>query len=586
MLLALAGVPPSQSQGRTASAKSILESVRQATGGDAWNQFVECESRGSISIGGKTGILHFLEDLHTGANVTYLDIPALGVHQGHGISPSGDWRQDDAGDIQLEHSHDPLEVDEFYLASHGYWRPHFGGATVKILSEVIVEGTPYHRLEFHVPGGHGFTLWINRSTYLIQRIVTDPERYVGDYRRVNGVLLPFVLRSGKGPQEQSVMMTERVLLRSLNTSAFAIPFRKDYSMPSSGEVTVPAEGGISFEGKINAKGPYRIMFDTGSINLLSADLTKQLGLRLEDGSQKLASDSGNLELQRTQVETLQIGDLIVRNQQFYVLPAASSGDAPIIAVGYELLRRFAVKIDYEHQQLTFYDAPAFTYSGKGTRVPLRLQGQAFEVNGNVDGVSGIFFLDTGNESAFSLEPEFVQQNKLVERLGAHYHGYSGKGYAGPTGDAYYARVRTLRLGDAEVHDVIAYLVTGQPNPAATSGNIGRSVLRQFNVTFDSLRGDLYLEKNVHWGEPGVFNRAGIALDPTEQGQMIMTVLPGSPGEAAGLVVGDLITRIDGKPPGDDPEEPAFLQAVGTVVHITVKRGNIDRETKVTLKNVL
>jgi hypothetical protein len=49
---------------------------------------------------------------------------------------------------------------------------------------------------------------------------------------------------------------------------------------------------------------------------------------------------------------------------------------------------------------------------------VRLQGQAFEVNGNVDGVSGIFFLDTGHESAFSLEPEFVQQNKLVERLGA------------------------------------------------------------------------------------------------------------------------------------------------------------------------
>jgi hypothetical protein len=52
------------------------------------------------------------------------------------------------------------------------------------------------------------------------------------------------------------------------------------------------------------------------------------------------------------------------------------------------------------------------------RGSVRLQGQAFEVNGNVDGVSGIFFLDTGPESAFSLEPEFVQQNKLVEPLGA------------------------------------------------------------------------------------------------------------------------------------------------------------------------
>jgi len=52
------------------------------------------------------------------------------------------------------------------------------------------------------------------------------------------------------------------------------------------------------------------------------------------------------------------------------------------------------------------------------RGSVRLQGQAFEVNGNVDGVSGIFFLDTGHESAYSLEPGFVQQNKLIEPLGA------------------------------------------------------------------------------------------------------------------------------------------------------------------------
>jgi predicted aspartyl protease len=575
------------SQTPGASAENVLESVRQATGGDAWNRFRECESQASITLGGKTGTLRYVEDLRTGANVSYIDIPELGVHQGHGISPAGDWRQDDTGDIQLQQGRDPLEIDEFYLVSHGYWRPHFGGADVKLLSESTEQGTTYDRLEFHVPGGHGFTLWIDHSTHLIQRVITDSERYFGDYRPVNGVLLPFFQRNGQGAQTQSVVMTKRVLLRSLNVSAFAIPFRSDYTMPSSGRVTVPAEGGINFEGKINGKGPYRMMFDTGSINLLSADLAKQLGLRLESDSQKFASDSGNLNMQITHVATLQIGGLIVRDQRFFVLSVpAGTTDAPLIAVGYELMRRFAVKIDYERQQLTFYNAPAFSYSGNAVKVPLRLEGQVFEVNASVNGFPGVFFLDTGNESAFTMEAEFVKQNHLVERLGAHYHGYSGKGYAGPTGDAYFARVKTLRIGDAEVHDLIAYLVADQPNPTQTAGNIGRSILRQFNVIFDCLRGNLYLEKNANWGEPGIFSRAGILLDPTEQGQQVMTVLPGSPGEAAGLAVGDIITRIDGKPPGDDPDEPAFLQAEGTVVHITVKHGDTDREMQVTLKNLL
>ena len=74
----------------------------------------------------------------------------------------------------------------------------------------------------------------------------------------------------------------------------------------------------------------------------------------------------------------------------------------------------------------------------------------------------------------------------------------------------------------------------------------------------------------------------------------MTVLPGGSGEAAGLKVGDLITGIgkpgnggqDPPPPGDDPDEPAFLQPVGTVVHLTIKRGDEVQRIDVKLRDVL
>jgi C-terminal processing protease CtpA/Prc len=99
-------------------------------------------------------------------------------------------------------------------------------------------------------------------------------------------------------------------------------------------------------------------------------------------------------------------------------------------------------------------------------------------------------------------------------------------------------------------------------------------------------GNMYLEKTANWGKPSPFTRAGFLFDSTEQGQKIMTVLPGSPAEVAGLKVGDLVTRIDGKVPGDDINEPAFLQAPGTVVHLTVKRGNSTQWVEITLKNML
>jgi hypothetical protein len=570
------------------SASAILENVRQATGGDTWNAFTECKSEANITIAGKTGPGAHIENLRTGSYVVRASIPELGVHQAYGVSPERIWRQDDEGYISLLPPDDSSQVDELYLVRRSYWQPDFGGATVRVLDATTEDGATFDRLQFQVPGGRGFTVWINRANHFIERVVSDSSaRYWSDYRRVDGVMLPFSQRSGSGAQEILFNVTKYTLLKTVEDADFAIPFQKDYEMPASGSVTVPAEDGITFRAKINGKGPYGLFFDTGSVNLVSADFAKQLGLKTDGKTVKFAAASGNVDAQTARVDTLQIGDLLLRDQTFYVIPFPASGDeGPVGAVGYELMRRLAVKIDYEHNQLTFYDAPAFRYAGSGVRAPLLIEGQSFEVAGSIEDLGATFLLDTGNEVAFEVEPGFVTQYNLIQRLGARYHGYSGRGYAGPTAEAYYARVKTLRLGDAEVHDVVTNLSTGEPGGATFAGNVGRSILRQFNITFDAMRGALYLEKNANWGKPVIFNRAGIVVDPVEDGEKVMTVLPGGPAESAGILVGDLITRIDGRAPADDINDPAFLQPVGTRVALTVKRGDAVRDVQVTLKELL
>ena len=361
--------------------------------------------------------------------------------------------------------------------------------------------------------------------------------------------------------------------------------QNDYTMPASGVVTVAAEGGHIFQAKINGQGPFKLLFDTGSSNLLSASFARHLGLPLE-GNVKIGAGGGTLEGQTAHVDTLQIGDLVLRNQTFYVIDVPwDPSDPQVGAIGYEVMMRLAVKIDFEEQKLTFYREPPFKYSGTGVELPLLLQDRIFEVDAKLDGVNGRFQLDTGNQFGFDLDPGFVKQNGMIKRLGARYHGYAGRGYGGPLPEAYYARVKTLRLGDTEVNDVVAYLHTRKPAAGELAGNIGQSILRQFNETFDAPRGKLYLEKNGNWGKRGVFNRAGIVIDPVEQGQRIMTVLPGGPGETAGLKAGDVITAIDGHVPEDDPNEPSFLQAEGTVVRLTVKKGDAVRKVDVKLKDL-
>jgi hypothetical protein len=584
--LCLFTVNPSLAQKYSAS--DILAKARQASGGEAWDGVAQCDSAGNLSVAGQTGSLRYVENLRNGANVSYVSIPEVHVKQANGVDLFTAWHQDDEGDIQLSPSGNPWQVDDLYLTSHSYWKPKLGGALVNVLEPSVDQGAMYDRLQFSVPGGHGFTLWINHSTHLIERISNEQIRYLSDFRRIDGILLPFSQRTVDANGKESVVsFTKRTVASQINNSVFAIPFRQDYEMPTSGVVTVPAETGIVFEAMLNGKGPFKMFFDTGSINLISADVAKQLGLALQNGEKLEAGGSGVVETKLTTIQTLGIGDLMMHDQKFHVVdfPTGYIG-TPVGAVGYELFRRLTVKVDYERGELSFFDAPKFRYTGDGVRVPMHLDGFTLEVDGSIDGVPGSFSLDTGNEVAFELSSEYVRRDNMIEKLGAHYHGYAGRGYGGPLPDSYFARIGTMSLGAAEVHGIVASLSTEKSPPGTKDGNVGRSILRQFNVTFDCMRGALYLEKNANWGKPVIFNRAGILFDPIGHGEKVMTVIPGSPAEASGLLVGDLITEIDGRPPKDDVEEPAFLQAPGTVLHLRVERGNDARNIDVSLRDIL
>ena len=183
---------------------------------------------------------------------------------------------------------------------------------------------------------------------------------------------------------------------------------------------------------------------------------------------------------------------------------------------------------------------------------------------------------------------FVKQHKLVEHYGAKIYGYAGQGFGGAD-HGFYTRADTLQLGKIEVIHPITVLSTdtqGAESSSTVAGNIGLHILRQFNIVFDAPHGKMYLEKNANFGKPEIFNRAGLMLDPDPENLKIKTVIPRSPGARAGLKEEDVITQIDGKPPTDETLQSAFTQPVGTVLHLTVRRGTKTHTVSLVLKNIL
>lgn len=569
------------------SAQAILQHFYQASGGRTWQQFEECDSEGTISILQKSGAIRYFENLRSGGNRAEIEIPALDVKETNGNDPVQSWHQDASGDIQVSRSDGPDNIDDRYLTSRAYWQPKFGGASVTVLAPQTEGATTRDGLQFKVPGGKGFTLWINRTTGLLDAVEGSTTKQFSDYRSINGVMLPFIEKKPSGNNELTVIYTKRILRQHLENAAFAIPFRKDYEIPPSGEVTVAAEGGLIFQARINNQGPFKALFDTGSVNFMSERFAHQLGLKLSTNELEFGTSSpATMQVRKAHVDTLQIGDLVVHDQTFYIATLPDQAGAPVLAVGYELLRRFAVKIDYERQRLTFYDGVRFRYSGSGTAVPLQIQGTALLVGASIGEASGSFLLDTGNEAGFSVSTSFTEKNGLVSALGAHFLGYNGRGYAGPSPEAYLVRVNTLRIGDVSPPSVIAHLTTDRSDTSSLAGNIGQSILRRFSEVFDCMRGEMYFERTKSSDQPEIFNGAGLVFDSFGHGLQVMTVLPGSPGQLAGLQTGDVITAINGEAPGEEMNPPAFLRPPGTTLQLGIQHGSEKRTVSITLVNVL
>ena len=579
--------PPNGSQ----SAAAILAQVREATGGEAWNHLAEIRSEGAVVVGGKTGSLVFFEDLRTGANVDHVDLQGVGRVEDHADTPTQDWEQDSAGDVALSPGgKQPGDIDDLYIHRNGWWQPGFGGAAVTLLPPATADGGTYDLIACKVPGGHGFTLWIDRRAHHIARIASgESVTSFSDFRRTDsGLTLPFRKQKGTGKDAAVFTTTKVTALPQINEADFQPPFRTDYSMPASGQVTVPAEGGLIFKMKIDGQGPFRTVFDTGGVNIVSTAFAKRLGLKVEEKPVHFGAIGGAISVHTAHVDTLSVDGLIVRDQTFYVLDIPSGSGDPEMVVGWELMRRFAVRVDFEHNQLTFFDGPHFHYTGAGTAVPLLMHkdSNGAEIRAEADGIPGVFTLDTGNQIGLFLNSGFVQEHHLVSSLGAHYRGYNGRGFGGPSPEAWFTRLHKLRIGNLEIANPVVRLQTASDGMYANAGNIGQSILNRFTLIVDCMRGVMYLEKTAGWDKREIFNRAGLILDPVDGVDSVKTVLPGSPGEVSGLKAGDRITGIDSQTPADDPNDPVFNRPTGTVLHLTVHRNGTEHVYSVTLEDVL
>ena len=590
-------------------AQGILAKSKQASGGKAWDSIRTTYSKAKIATSGLTGEGESWQDNLTGK---YKETYQLGPTSGaDGFDGKQVWSQDSSGQPRPEGAENARQgaANEAYRGVMGYWYPERWDAQIECLGEKEDQGKKFEVLEITPKGGRPFQMWIDPTTYLIDHTVEKQDietrsNYFSDYRTVNGVKVPFTVLSTNGdhPYDQHITLESMEFNRPIQAAKFQMPAPPPPDFTIAGgktSTTVPFEllnNHIYLQVKLNGKGPFRLLCDTGGANIISPALSKQLGLKSEGALQGRGVGEKSEDVGLVKMESLQIGDVTLQNQVFAVFPmetfSAVEGVQVNGLVGYEVFKRFVTKVDYEHSMITFTTPASFKYSGSGTVVPFIFNEHIPQVDGAIDGMKGKFDIDTGSRSSIDLLGPFVEAHDLVKRYNATLEAVTGWGVGGAA-RSLVTRAKVLTLGTVEVPNPVTELTLqkkGAFSSAYVAGNVGAGVLKRFNVTFDYLHQQIIFEPNANFNKPDVFDRSGMWLNMAGDAFEVMDVVAGGPAAQAGLKVGDKIVAIEGRP-ANQVSLPALrvrfkTDAPGTKVHLTVQSGAEKRETDLVLRDLV
>jgi hypothetical protein len=286
----------------------------------------------------------------------------------------------------------------------------------------------------------------------------------------------------------------------------------------------------------------------------------------------------------------------LRNQVFAVVPLEKLGDIEGVPfhgmIGYELFKRFVVRIDYKARVFTLTHPSAWQAAGAGVAAPFEFNGTIPEIEGEIDGVPATFDIDTGSRASVGLNSPYVQRNAMRARFVPNVEAVTGWGLGGPT-RASVARVKRLRLGPVAVNDVVVDMslhTAGVMSHASPSGSIGSGLLKRYTVTFDYAGQRVFFLAHEGTNVRDGFDRSGLWINRGDGGFRIEAVVERSPAAEAGLRSGDVIVAVDSVSATaialTDLRDRLRDGRPGTEVRLSVKSGGALRAVALRLRDLI
>lgn len=586
------------------STKTLLDALRKATLGQPLASILSIHTVGSIELVGIHGRAQEWDDLR-GARFTAAQ-NAGALSGASGWDGKVAWNQDYAGLVTIDGgmSGRLQAIDQAYLDNLRYLRPDAGGATVVYAGPRTDNGTNYDVLAVTPPHGTEIDLWLDPRSHLIARETTafgivTATTLLSNYRRSDGITYPFETST---QTSNGNSFSEHVTSLEINTDVadrMRVPGQNvhDFAIAGGSSTTVPLEivnNHLYLTGvMVDGHGPFTFALDSGGDYIVTPEVAALLQAKSSGGLQLQGVGSTSEGAAFTHLNSIAIGNALVRNQYSLVLPIATGfGMAEGLKidgmVGYQLLARFLTTIDYANAKLTLaMPTVAPASAPNAAAIPFYIDGRIPRISIAVDGVTTSAEVDTGNRAGLDLSAPFLAEHPALATLAKTQPAVIGFGVGGPA-YARLGRVPALQLGSYFIANAIASFATATGGAFAdpfNPANIGGAILRRFDVILDYAHQQLLLAKNAAFSDPFSYDRSGLFLIDANGAYTVISVMAGTPAATAGIAKGDVIVTVNGAPASN--ESLAALRGLlsgpaGTVIHLRVRAAQTPREVTLTL----
>jgi hypothetical protein len=365
--------------------------------------------------------------------------------------------------------------------------------------------------------------------------------------------------------------------------------------------TVPytfVDNRVVIECKIDGKGPYAFVLDTGSsTTVIAPGVARALALRTAPAGQTTGAGNGSAAMSSTSLARLDIGDFSFANVATAVLDLSEIKNNIGFerfdgVIGYPTLAHLYTKIDADRHTVTFSHAP-IAVPPTATNVPFTFDTNFLvRIPATIGGIAGTVIVDTGDRSSLTLFRPFARRNHFYDTSPSLANVLTGFGIGGPVyGDVF-------RLPSFEVLGAnLSYTVTRASRQAAglfatgtESGSIGGGVLRHFDIVYDYPHRVMRAWPSSVAGTRDPYDRSGMWLSREGSSVVVRYVAKGGPADSGGVVAGVTVVAMNGRPVVDDDitgmRRYLATSPPGTHVRLRTSRGGAMATRTIVLRELL